>query len=88
MCQTLEVPRCRGGDLVLSGSSCAGALELGLGANFSCRRSASAGSIDFLPSFDPVSTLPVQAPRKQLASKAARKSAPSTGGVKKPHRFR
>jgi hypothetical protein len=29
-----------------------------------------------------------QAPRKQLASKAARKSAPSTGGVKKPHRFR
>ena len=30
----------------------------------------------------------MQAPRKQLASKAARKSAPSTGGVKKPHRFR
>ncbi len=28
------------------------------------------------------------APHKQLASKAARKSAPSTGGVKKPHRFR
>ena len=28
------------------------------------------------------------APRKQLASKAARKSPPSTGGVKKPHRFR
>jgi histone H3 len=27
-------------------------------------------------------------PRKQLATKAARKSAPSTGGVKKPHRFR
>lgn len=26
-----------------------------------------------------------KAPRKQLASKAARKSAPSTGGVKKPH---
>ncbi|GFP90528.1 histone h3.2 [Phtheirospermum japonicum] len=26
--------------------------------------------------------------RKQLATKAARKSAPSTGGVKKPHRFR
>ena len=25
-----------------------------------------------------------KAPRKQLASKAARKSAPSTGGVKKP----
>jgi hypothetical protein len=32
--------------------------------------------------------LSLQAPRKQLASKAARKSAPSTGGVKKPHRFR
>merc|ERR1739846_297347 len=29
-----------------------------------------------------------KAPRKQLASKAARKSAPATGGVKKPHRFR
>ena len=28
-----------------------------------------------------------KAPRKQLASKAARKSAPSTGGVKKPHRY-
>ena len=32
-------------------------------------------------------TLP-KAPRKQLASKAARKSAPSTGGVKKPHRYK
>ncbi|EGR34314.1 hypothetical protein IMG5_016540 [Ichthyophthirius multifiliis] len=31
----------------------------------------------------------VKAPRKQLASKAARKSAPiSTGGLKKPHKFR
>ena len=29
-----------------------------------------------------------KAPRKQLATKAARKSAPSTGGIKKPHRFR
>lgn len=30
-----------------------------------------------------------KAPRKQLlASKAARKAAPATGGVKKPHRFR
>ena len=29
-----------------------------------------------------------KAPRKQLASKAARKSAPATGGVKKPHRYR
>ncbi len=26
--------------------------------------------------------------RKQLATKAQRKSAPATGGVKKPHRFR
>ncbi len=25
---------------------------------------------------------------KQLATKAARKSAPATGGVKKPHRYR
>src|SRR5580692_3529859 len=29
-----------------------------------------------------------KAPRKQLAAKAARKSAPNTGGVKKPHRYR
>ncbi|UYV82825.1 hypothetical protein LAZ67_22000983 [Cordylochernes scorpioides] len=29
-----------------------------------------------------------KAPRKQLATKAARKNAPSTGGVKKPHRYR
>ncbi|KAF7085521.1 hypothetical protein CFC21_088935 [Triticum aestivum] len=29
-----------------------------------------------------------KAPRKQLATKAARKSAPTTGGVKKPHRHR
>ncbi|ODV88256.1 hypothetical protein CANARDRAFT_5550 [[Candida] arabinofermentans NRRL YB-2248] len=29
-----------------------------------------------------------KAPRKQLASKAARKSAPTTGGVKKPHRYK
>lgn len=27
-------------------------------------------------------------PRKQLATKAARKAAPSLGGVKKPHRYR
>jgi histone H3 len=29
-----------------------------------------------------------KAPRKQVAAQAARKSAPSTGGVKKPHRYR
>ncbi|ELV10033.1 histone H3.3 [Tupaia chinensis] len=29
-----------------------------------------------------------KAPRKQLATKVSRKSAPSTGGVKKPHRHR
>nr|CAD1818801.1 unnamed protein product [Ananas comosus var. bracteatus] len=29
-----------------------------------------------------------KAPRKVLATKAARKSAPTTGGVKRPHRFR
>jgi len=29
-----------------------------------------------------------KAPRKQLATKAARKGMPATGGVKKPHRFR
>jgi len=29
-----------------------------------------------------------KAPRKQLATKGAKKSAPSAGGVKKPHRFR
>merc|ERR1719161_2621865 len=30
----------------------------------------------------------MDSPIKQLATKAARKSAPSTGGVKKPHRYR
>jgi histone H3 len=29
-----------------------------------------------------------KAPRKQLATKAARKSAPNEGGVKKPHRYK
>jgi len=29
-----------------------------------------------------------KAPRKALANKAARKSAPAQGGIKKPHRFR
>ncbi len=29
-----------------------------------------------------------KAPRKQLANKAAKRTAPNTGGVKKPHRFR
>ncbi|KAJ8776045.1 hypothetical protein J1605_015889 [Eschrichtius robustus] len=29
-----------------------------------------------------------KAPRKQLAAKAARRSAPSTGGMRKPHRYR
>jgi histone H3 len=29
-----------------------------------------------------------KAPRRQLATKAARKSAPSSGGVKKPRRYR
>uniref|UniRef100_A0A671MLQ9 Core Histone H2A/H2B/H3 domain-containing protein n=1 Tax=Sinocyclocheilus anshuiensis TaxID=1608454 RepID=A0A671MLQ9_9TELE len=29
-----------------------------------------------------------KAPRKKLATKATRKSAPATGGVKKPHRYR
>jgi histone H3 len=29
-----------------------------------------------------------KAPRKQLQTKVAKKSAPSTGGIKKPHRYR
>jgi histone H3 len=29
-----------------------------------------------------------KAPRKQLGNKAARKSAPISGGVKKPHRYK
>jgi histone H3 len=29
-----------------------------------------------------------KAPRKQVGVKAARKSAPSSGGIKKPHRFK
>ena len=43
------------------------------------------GSLTPLP---PPSPPPHRAPRKQLATKAARKSAPATGGVKKPHRYR
>lgn len=31
---------------------------------------------------------PRPAPRMHLATKAARKSAPACGGVKKPHRYR
>lgn len=38
--------------------------------------------------YPPLSLSLSQAPRKQLATKAARKSAPSAGGVKKPHRYR
>ena len=34
------------------------------------------------------SIITCRAPRKQLATKAARKSAPVAGGVKKPHRYR
>uniref|UniRef100_A0A1I7ZL38 Histone domain-containing protein n=1 Tax=Steinernema glaseri TaxID=37863 RepID=A0A1I7ZL38_9BILA len=34
------------------------------------------------------STAGKMAPRKQFATKAARKTAPASGGVKKPHRFR
>ena len=29
-----------------------------------------------------------KAPRKQLATKAARNAAPAAGGVRKPHRYR
>ena len=29
-----------------------------------------------------------KAPRKQVSNKAARKTAPNTGGIKKPHRYR
>jgi len=36
----------------------------------------------------PLTACPALAHRKQLATKAARKSAPATGGVKKPHRYR
>jgi histone H3 len=36
----------------------------------------------------PLLPSPLRAPRKQLATKAARKNAPATGGVKKPHRYR
>lgn len=32
--------------------------------------------------------LALKAPRKSLALKAARKSGPATGGVRKPHRYR
>jgi histone H3 len=41
-----------------------------------------------LPARLPPLSLLRRSPRKQLATKAARKSAPATGGVKKPHRYR
>ena len=34
------------------------------------------------------STQAAKAPRKQIGNKAARKSAPIQGGIKKPHRYR
>ncbi|CAK8677145.1 unnamed protein product [Clavelina lepadiformis] len=40
------------------------------------------------PSRPPENRPEAKRPRKQLATKAARKSAPATGGVKKPHRYR
>jgi histone H3 len=42
----------------------------------------------FPPAPAPPALPPRRAPRKQLATKAARKNAPATGGVKKPHRYR
>ncbi|KAL0238136.1 hypothetical protein GEMRC1_012609 [Eukaryota sp. GEM-RC1] len=33
-------------------------------------------------------TTSAKTPRKHLAHKAARKAAPATGGIKKPHRYR
>ncbi|KAK3207944.1 hypothetical protein GRF29_96g971974 [Pseudopithomyces chartarum] len=50
-------------------------------------RTSSTSSTPLTPSLTGKST-GGKAPRKQLASKAARKSAPSTGGVKKPHRYK
>ena len=41
-----------------------------------------------MPSPRPALPLIRRAPRKGLATKAARKNAPATGGVKKPHRYR
>ena len=38
--------------------------------------------------FSPPPSSRLASPRKQLLTRAARKSAPSTGGVKKPHRYR
>ncbi|KAJ8667783.1 hypothetical protein QAD02_009446 [Eretmocerus hayati] len=52
-----------------------------------CNSRSSRGSRDGYTGFRRKST-GGKAPRKQLATKAARKSAPATGGVKKPHRYR
>jgi histone H3 len=54
------------------------------------RRGESAREIALTPSSLPLPSSPLvrRAPRKQLATKAARKSAPASGGVKKPHRYR
>ena len=67
-----------------------------------CRERLLLRSVSIFPQLSFASTLPPmartkqtarkstggKAPRKQLATKAARKSAPATGGVKKPHRYR
>ena len=59
-----------------------------------CLRYAEYGTIRYhtyvfiVPARQPHRVTGGKAPRKQLATKAARKSAPATGGVKKPHRYR
>jgi histone H3 len=58
-----------------------GHVLLRLCPNFNCRAAKMGYMYSFLPTGG-------KAPRKQLATKAARKSAPATGGVKKPHRYR
>ena len=65
-------------------------LQRGRCRALAARRSHSAPRADELTllSVCPPSPPIRRAPRKQLATKAARKSAPATGGVKKPHRYR
>ncbi|CAH2016948.1 unnamed protein product [Acanthoscelides obtectus] len=67
----------------ISFSFCSG-LRLSLAAVLQQKTNSFALSLLEIPPFQGVKLTP----RKQLATKAARKSAPATGGVKKPHRYR